>query len=154
MAYRDTWAVCQQCGQRFIFTVEDQRRQAEKGTQIAAPELCPTCRATAQPHVKHRPQPRMEPRPRPQTKQKPKPSLVLGPGPHEGTVKWYDSEKRYGFIIHPSGDEIFFHRSGIAPGEEPYFPDGTRVTYLVEQTEKGPQAVDVARMNAPGEKGA
>jgi len=74
--------------------------------------------------------------------------VVLEPGPHDGTVKWYDTEKRYGFIIHPNGEEIFFHYSGIMPGEKPYFPDGTRVTYLVEQTEKGPQAVDVARMNA------
>jgi len=32
------------------------------------------------------------------------------------------------------------------PGEIPDFPDGTRVTYCIEQTEKGPQAVDVARM--------
>jgi CspA family cold shock protein len=62
-------------------------------------------------------------------------------------VKWYDGERGYGFIIHPSGEEIFFHRTGVAPGERPYFPDGTRVTYLIEETEKGPQAVDVARMD-------
>jgi len=148
MAYRDTWAVCQQCGQRFIFRVEDQRQQAKQGKQITAPELCPACRAKARPRAERHPQPSIKPEPRPQTRREPKPSAVLEPGPHEGTVKWYDSEKRYGFIIHPSGEEIFFHRSGIAPGEEPHFPDGTRVTYLIEQTEKGPQAVDVARVNA------
>ena len=146
MAYRDTWAICQQCEQKFIFKVEDQRRQAERGGEIAPPELCPTCRAPARPPVERRPR---EPKPRPQTKREPTPSAVLGPGPHEGTVKWYDNEKRYGFITHPDGEDLFFHRSSIAPGEIPDFPDGTRVTYLVEQTEKGPQAVDVARMNAP-----
>jgi len=148
MAYQDTWTVCQQCGQRFIFRVEEQRRQAERGEEITPPESCPTCRPTARPSVEHRPRPRSEPQPRPQARREPKPSVVLEPGPHEGTVKWYDTEKRYGFIIHPNGEEIFFHYSGIMPGEKPYFPDGTRVTYLVEQTEKGPQAVDVARMNA------
>jgi len=72
---------------------------------------------------------------------------VLGAGPHEGSVKWYDPEKGYGFIVHPSGEELFFHRTGIAPGELADFPDGTRVTYLIEQTEKGLQAADVARMD-------
>jgi len=72
----------------------------------------------------------------------------LGPGPHEGNVKWYDPEKGYGFILHSDGEEVFFHRTGIAPGETPRFPDGAKVTYLIEQTEKGPQAVDVARMDA------
>jgi CspA family cold shock protein len=62
-------------------------------------------------------------------------------------VKWYDSEKGYGFIVQQSGDEIFFHRTGIAPGERPRFPDGTRVTFLIEKTSKGPQAIDVARMD-------
>ncbi len=148
MAYQDTWTVCQQCGQRFIFRVEEQRRQAERGEEITPPESCPTCRGTARPRVERPPQPRSEPQPRPQARREPKPSVMLEPGPHEGTVKWYDTEKRYGFIIHPNGEEIFFHYSGIMPGEKPYFPDGTRVTYLVEQTEKGPQAVDVAQMNA------
>ena len=62
-------------------------------------------------------------------------------------MKWYDGGKGYGFIVQPSGDEIFFHRTGIAPGETPVFPDGTRVTYLIEHSVKGPQAVDVARMD-------
>ena len=81
---------------------------------------------------------------------KSKPPAVLDAGPHEGSVKWYDQEKGYGFVVHPSGEELFFHRTGIAPGERPDFPDGTRVTYCVEQTEKGPQAADVARMDAEG----
>ncbi len=148
MTYRDTWVVCQQCERKFIFQVEEQRRQAERGAEITPPELCPTCRPTARPRVERRPRPSIERAPRPQARPKPKPPAALGPGPHEGAVKWYDTEKRYGFIVHPSGAEFFFHRSGIALGEEPFFPDGTRVTYLIEQSEKGPQAVDVARMNA------
>jgi CspA family cold shock protein len=71
----------------------------------------------------------------------------LGPGPHEGSVKWYDSEKGYGFIVHPDGTELFFHRTGVAPGETPDFPDGVQVTYCVEDSDKGPQAVDVERMD-------
>ena len=84
-----------------------------------------------------------KPRPEPQ----PKETTPLGYGPHEGNVKWYSNEKGYGFIIHPSGTEIFFHHTGIAPGERHEFPDGTRVTFLVEESERGPQAVEVERMD-------
>lgn len=144
MTYQDTWAVCTKCGKQFVFRVEEQRRQVERGEEITPPELCPSCRAPAR--VERPPEPR-EPSPKPVTEQKAEKPELLGPGPHEGNVKWYDGEKGYGFIVHPTGEEVFFHRTGLAPGEIPDFPDGTRVTYLIEQTEKGPQAVDVERMD-------
>ena len=162
MAYQDTWAICTKCGNQFVFRIEEQRRQAERGGEVTPPELCPSCRAparathhrepgrepTPRPRREPTPRPRREPTPRPRAEQPRKTPAVPEPGPHEGSVKWYDSEKGYGFIVQQSGDEIFFHRTGIAPGETPRFPDGTRVTFLVEETSKGPQAVDVARMDA------
>jgi CspA family cold shock protein len=146
MAYQDTWAICTKCGNQFVFRIEEQRQQAERGVEVTPPELCPSCRASARPT--HHREPRREPTSRPRTEQPRKTSAVPEPGPHEGSVKWYDSEKGYGFIVQQSGDEIFFHRTGIAPGETPRFPDGTRVTFLIEETSKGLQAVDVARMDA------
>jgi CspA family cold shock protein len=146
MTYQDTWAICTKCGNQFVFRIEEQRRQAEQGVEVTPPELCPSCRASA--HAKHRREPRREPTPRPSAEQARKTPAEPEPGPHEGSVKWYDSEKGYGFIIQQNGDEVFFHRTGIAPGETPHFPDGTRVTFLVEETSKGLQAVDVARMDA------
>ncbi len=145
MAYQDTWVICTRCGKQFIFRIEEQRRQAQRGEEITPPELCPSCRAPV------RSEPRSEPSSRPRAEQKPKTPAALGPGPHEGTVKWYDGEKGYGFIVQSRGDDIFFHRTGIAPEERPHFPDGTRVTYVIEQTDRGPQAVDVARMDTPEE---
>jgi len=148
MNYQDTWAICTKCGKKFVFRIEEQRRQARRGEEITPPELCPSCQASSGAGRGSRPreEPKPKPRPKAQVEQKPKKPAVLGAGPHEGSVKWYDGEKGYGFIVHPNGEEIFFHRTGVARGELPEFPDGTRVTYLVEQTEKGPQAVDVARM--------
>jgi CspA family cold shock protein len=137
MTYQDTWAICTQCGKQFVFRIEQQRRQAERGEEITPPELCPSCQDRAP--TKQRTRPRRESPSKPVTTE-------LGPGPHEGNVKWYDPEKGYGFIVHPGGEEVFFHRTGIAPGETPDFADGTRVTYCIEQTEKGPQAVDVERL--------
>ena len=144
MAYQDTWATCTRCGKQFIFRIEDQRRQAERGEDITPPKLCPSCQAPS--YAERRPPSQGKSRSRPTAEQRPKTPVVLGPGPHEGSVKWYDQEKGYGFIIHPSGEEFFFHRTGIVPGEIPDFPDGTRVTYCLEETLKGPQAVDVERM--------
>lgn len=118
MPYRDTWAECMECRKRFVFTVEEQRRLANMGFEITAPTLCPDCRKRVEPTQ----------------------------GPQEGIVKWYDPEKGYGFIIQRSGEEIFFHRTGIAMDGPERFPDGARVTYLVERTAKGPQAVEVALM--------
>ena len=116
MPYRDTWVTCEQCGRRFVFTVEEQRRQAESGIEVTPAALCANCDKETE----------------------------LSPGPHEGVVKWYDPEKGYGFIVHRGRDDIFFHRSGITVGGPESFADGTRVTYLLEQTQKGPQAIEVA----------
>jgi CspA family cold shock protein len=147
MPYQDSWAVCTRCGQQFVFRIEDQRRQAKQGEEITPPELCPSCRGSSK--AERRVEPRRESQSRPTAErgaQRPSPEAI-GPGPYEGSVKWYDHEKGYGFIVHPGGEELFFHRTGVAPGETPDFPDGARVTYCVEQTEKGPQAVDVERMD-------
>ena len=145
MDYRATWATCTECGNQFVFRVEEQRRQAKRGEDITPPGQCPACRAVGR--TAPRPGPRREPTSTPRAEREPRAPTVLGPGPHEGHVKWYDGGKGYGFIVQHSGDEIFFHRTGIAPGETPVFPDGTRVTYLIEHSVKGPQAVDVARMD-------
>jgi CspA family cold shock protein len=155
MSYRDTMVTCTECGKEFIFRIEQQREQAARGEEIAPPALCPSCRGITSPgsRTERRPEPRREPKPSSKA-EKVEATVALGPGPHEGTVKWFDSEKGYGFLAHPDGTEIFFHRSGIAPGEVAHFPDGTRVTFLIEQTEKGPQAVDVARMDEETEEPA
>jgi CspA family cold shock protein len=145
---------CAECGKEFIFRVEQQREQAARGEEIAPPASCPSCRGITGPertvyetrHTERQPEPRRETAPS-SKEEKVEATVALGPGPHEGTVKWFDSEKGYGFLAHPDGTEIFFHRSGIAPGEGINFPDGAPVTFLIEQTEKGPQAVDVARMD-------
>jgi CspA family cold shock protein len=159
MSYRDTIAVCEECGKKFVFRVEQQREQAARGEEVAPPASCPACRGITGPEraapgarrTERQPEPRRETAPSSKA-EKVEATVALGPGPHEGTVKWFDSEKGYGFLAHSDGTEIFFHRSGIAPGEGINFPDGAPVTFLIEQSEKGPQAVDVARMDGETEE--
>lgn len=62
----------------------------------------------------------------------------------EGTVKWFSSEKGYGFIQPEDGSEdVFVHHSEV-PGED--LRDGEGVEFDVEQTPKGLSAINVQRL--------
>jgi len=61
-----------------------------------------------------------------------------------GTVKWFSRVKGYGFIAPEDGSkEIFVHFSGIEGEGYRNLEEGQPVTYIVEETAKGPQAVSV-----------
>ncbi|HEN20956.1 MAG TPA: cold-shock protein [Desulfobacteraceae bacterium] len=60
-----------------------------------------------------------------------------------GTVKWFNEKKGYGFIENEDGTDVFVHHSGInATGFKTLF-EGDRVTFNIEQGQKGPAAVNV-----------
>ncbi|WP_158152658.1 cold-shock protein [Pseudomonas sp.] len=60
-----------------------------------------------------------------------------------GTVKWFNNDKGFGFISSESGNDLFVHYKAIkAPGYKS-LTEGQRVTFTVERTAKGEQAIDV-----------
>jgi CspA family cold shock protein len=61
-----------------------------------------------------------------------------------GTVKWFSTDKGYGFIT-PDGDarDVFVHHSAIRDQGFKSLGEGARVEYEVEEGAKGPQARDV-----------
>lgn len=59
----------------------------------------------------------------------------------EGTVKWYDSRKNYGFIERENGSDVFVHESEIKGARA--LAEGDRVEFEVEQAPKGPRAKNV-----------
>jgi CspA family cold shock protein len=62
----------------------------------------------------------------------------------QGTVKWFNSEKGYGFISPDSGSEdLFAHYSGIAGGGFRSLEEGTNASYEATQGKKGMQAENV-----------
>jgi CspA family cold shock protein len=61
----------------------------------------------------------------------------------EGTVKWYNDFKSYGFIQTDDGD-IFVHRNALPPGT--ILHEGDKVEFDIEQSEKGPQAINVKKL--------
>jgi len=67
----------------------------------------------------------------------------------QGTVKWFSRVKGYGFI-QPDGEseDVFVHYSAITGEGFRNLEKGDRVEFAVEDTPKGPQAVDVVRLGA------
>jgi CspA family cold shock protein len=58
----------------------------------------------------------------------------------QGTVKWFNNEKGYGFIAVDGGQDVFVHFSSIEMDGYKSLEDGQRVEFEVTQGEKGPQA--------------
>ena len=66
---------------------------------------------------------------------------------NKGTVKWFNAEKGYGFITGEDGQEVFVHFSAINGEGFKSLDEGQSVEYDVIQGEKGPQAVNVTKLN-------
>jgi CspA family cold shock protein len=58
----------------------------------------------------------------------------------EGTVKWFNSEKGFGFIAVDGGQDLFVHYTAIEMDGYRTLEDGQRVEFEVGQGPKGPQA--------------
>ncbi len=61
-----------------------------------------------------------------------------------GTVKWFSDSKGFGFIAREDGGkDVFVHQSAIASAESRTLTEGQRVTFDVEEGQKGPAARNV-----------
>jgi len=60
-----------------------------------------------------------------------------------GTVKWFNSEKGYGFITAEDGSDVFVHFSQINKEGYKTLEEGEEVTFEIAQGAKGPQAENV-----------
>jgi CspA family cold shock protein len=114
--YSDTMVTCQQCGREFVFTITAQRALTEKGLPLTPPQYCPHCQQLM--------------------------PLTDAEGKARGTVKWFSVQKGFGFITLDKGKEVFVHKTGLAEGVRT-LQDGQPVEFEVEETVKGPQAVNV-----------
>ena len=64
----------------------------------------------------------------------------------QGTVKWFNGEKGYGFIERESGNDVFVHYSAIISDGFRSLNEGQKVEFVVTQGAKGPKAQDVVAL--------
>src|SRR5699024_2984606 len=62
-----------------------------------------------------------------------------------GTVKWFNAEKGYGFIQLEEGDDVFVHYSAIQEEGFKTLEEGQEVTFEIVEGERGPQAANVEK---------
>ena len=62
---------------------------------------------------------------------------------NEGTVKWFNDAKGFGFIERPDGNDVFVHFKAITGSGFKTLTEGQEVEFEVEQGQKGPQAANV-----------
>ncbi len=63
-----------------------------------------------------------------------------------GTVKWFNAEKGFGFITTDEGNDVFAHFSHINMDGFKTLEEGEKVPFDVVQNEKGPQAENITRL--------
>ncbi|HAA4658478.1 TPA_asm: cold-shock protein [Listeria monocytogenes] len=63
----------------------------------------------------------------------------------QGTVKWFNAEKGFGFIERENDDDVFVHFSAIQGDGFKSLDEGQAVTFDVEEGQRGPQAANVQK---------
>ena len=64
----------------------------------------------------------------------------------KGTVKWFNDSKGFGFITQDNGDDVFVHHTSIRKDGFRTLAEKERVQFEIEQTSKGPAAVNVTAL--------
>ena len=64
----------------------------------------------------------------------------------EGTIKWFNEKKGFGFIQQDNGTDVFVHFSSILGDGFKTLAEGQRVQFDIEEGSKGPKAVNVTKI--------
>ena len=64
---------------------------------------------------------------------------------NNGTVKWFNSDKGFGFITGEDGNDVFAHFSAIQSDGFKTLDEGQTVTFDTEEGPRGPQATNIAK---------
>lgn len=136
MNFKDKWETDAE-GNKFVFTVEMQRRLSQAGLPVEPESLdqledIPTPQPIS--YVDEVKEQEME---EPAT-------IQIDPktGKYLGRLKWYNPSRGYGFIARGGGEDIFFHKTGAIISPE-NLDEGQWVLYDVEHRQKGPEATEV-----------
>ena len=172
MNFADQWAT-DEAGNRFLFTVEMQRKLSDAGLPVEPASL--TELGQAPPLIQDEPAPAAAaPAEKPEMVFADEPddydddedegdegeqeekdedqfqpaSVQIDPesGKYIGRLKWYNPGRGYGFIARGAGEDIFFHRSDMI-GNPEELEEGSWLLYDVEETQKGLEASEIEIYN-------
>ena len=136
MNFKDQWATDAD-GDKFVFTVEMQRKLHEAGLPVEPEQLEQLDDLPTPQHTSYEDEAEEETHEAPAT-------IQIDPktGKYLGRLKWYNPARGYGFIARGGGEDIFFHKTGAIDSPS-QFEEGQWVLYDVEQRKKGPEATEV-----------
>ncbi len=63
----------------------------------------------------------------------------------QGTVKWFNDSKGFGFITADDGTDVFVHHTSILGSGFKSLAEGDKVSFDIEKGPKGPKAINVAK---------
>ena len=148
MNFKDRWEE-DQSGNKFVFTVEMQRRLSQAGLAVEPANLSQLSIAPQPTQPKKESSWQSTPAtssPPAVEKKEVSDSFVIQidpqTGKYIGRMKWYNPKKRYGFLVRGAGEEIFFHKSSTV-GRPEDLKEGEWVLYDIEETKKGPEATEI-----------
>ena len=64
----------------------------------------------------------------------------------KGTIKWFNSQKGYGFISDETGNDVFLHYTGLNMNGFKTIDEGQEVEFEVVEGARGPQAANVTKL--------
>jgi CspA family cold shock protein len=64
----------------------------------------------------------------------------------QGTVKWFNESKGFGFVTSEDGSDVFVHYSSIQGEGFKTLAEGDRVSFDIEKGPKGPKAINVVKI--------
>lgn len=65
---------------------------------------------------------------------------------NNGTVKWFNADKGFGFIEQEGGEDVFAHFSAIQDEGFKTLDEGQKVTFDIEEGDRGPQAANIQKI--------
>lgn len=155
MNFKDQWATNED-GEKFVFTVEMQRKLAEQGLPVEPDSLAelddvtPVVADNSNQNGHQNQSNGNDGHQQKESKSDDKESfeepaaIQIDPqtGKYIGRVKWYNVSKGYGFISRGGGEDIFFHKTDTICDTNT-LDEGVWILYDVEETSKGLEASEV-----------